>query len=219
MQIEFDIHRAMKAQEYLSKRVLESLDKTPRINPDTVRYIAGFDSSYTSGKQCAVVVVYDLQAKRIVEEKHVFVDVKVPYIPGLLAFREIPGYIRVYQKLGVKPDILLVDGHGLAHPRAFGITTHLGLVLDKPSIGVAKKKLYGEIIERGARRLILAHGRIVGEVVKHEGQDLYVSIGYKITLEDAVTIVKSLLVKGIKLPIPIQIADTYSKTIKNKYYK
>lgn len=187
------------------------------LNINKVRYIAGFDSSYRGNTQYAVVVVYDVHSRITVERAHSTVEVNVPYIPGLLAFRELPGYIKAYNKLRVKPEIMLVDGHGLTHPRAFGIASHLGLVLDKPSIGVAKSHLYGTVINQSNRKLVKAHGRIVGEILVHEGEQIYISIGYKIKLEDAVEIVKRLLVPGRKLPLPIQIADEYSKIIKSRH--
>lgn len=144
-------------------------------------------------------------------------ETKAPYIPGFLAFREIPGYMRAYSRLTIDPDLILVDGHGLAHPRGFGIASHLGLVLDKPSIGVAKHKLYGDIVEYNGTRYIIAHDRFVGYVIEHLGQELYVSIGYKIRLEDIIRIITKLLSKDKKLPIPLQYADEYSKTIKYKH--
>ena len=212
----FDAHRAMKLQEILACRVLETLEQAPPLDINRVKYVAAFDSSYKDGRQYAVIVVYSVVDGGVVEKTYSVVDVKVPYIPGLLAFREVPGYMRAYGKLRYKPDLLLIDGHGLAHPRAFGIATHLGVVLGKPSIGVAKKKLYGELVAIDERVFIKAHGKIVGEVLKHGNTELYVSIGYNVKIEDATAIVKKLLVEGKKLPIPLQIADEYSKTIKNK---
>ncbi|MEM4718141.1 MAG: endonuclease V [Desulfurococcaceae archaeon] len=204
-------------QSRLSQLVLKSIEEAPRLYQDKIRFIAAFDSSYIRGNQCAVVVIYDLSRGNIIEKEFAIEQVNVPYMPGFLAFREIPGYMRAYSKLHVEPDLVLVDGHGLAHPRSFGIASHLGLVLDKPSIGIAKHKLYGEIIHGDQALYIYAHGRKIGVILRHMNTDLYVSIGYKIRLEDAVDIVKKLLVEGKKLPIPLQEADEYSKTIKNKY--
>lgn len=215
----FSAEKAMKLQTLLSYRVLSELDNYSSISINKVHYIAAFDSSYTRDKQCAVVVVYDVKKDTIVEKAYSITNIYVPYIPGLLAFREIPGYMRAYSKLYIKPDIIIVDGHGLSHPRAFGIATHLGLILDKPSIGVAKSHLYGEITEEDGGKVIQAHGKVVGVVLEHERSKLYVSIGYKIRLQDAVNFVKKLLVEGKKLPIPLQEADKYSKIIKTKYCK
>lgn len=217
MVVLFSTEKAMLLQSRLSRLVLESVEKAPRLDKGKIRFIAAFDSSYTRSNQCAVVVIYDLARRDIIEREFAIVRVNVPYIPGLLAFREIPGYMRAYSKLHVEPDLILVDGHGLAHPRSFGIASHLGLVLDKPSIGVAKHKLYGEIIHENQVQYIVAHGRKVGIILRHMNTDLYISIGYKIRLEDALEIIKTLLIEGKKLPIPLQEADEYSKTIKNKY--
>ncbi|MGC8983310.1 MAG: endonuclease V [Desulfurococcaceae archaeon] len=210
----FDVERAMRLQKLLSTKVLRELESSPPLNLSEVRYVGGFDSSYDSERQYAVAVVYDRVLSRVVDRAHEVVEVKVPYIPGLLAFREVPGYVRAYHKLRVKPEVILVDGHGLAHPRAFGIATHLGLVLNKPSIGVAKRKLYGEVFGEGPRKLIKAHGLVVGAVIEHENAELYVSIGYRVRLEDAIKLVESLLVSGKKLPIPLHEADAYSKKLK-----
>jgi len=214
----FSVERAKKLQEELSVRVLSEFYNTPPLDTSRLVYIAAFDSAYANSKQYAVVVLYDYARRAVIEKNYAVVDVKVPYIPGLLAFREVPGYMRAYMKIPVKPQLILVDGHGLSHPRSFGIATHLGLVLGLPSIGVAKKHLYGEIFETSnGRKQIRAHGLVVGEVLEHEGKKLYVSIGYKIRLEDAVYVMKSLLVKGVELPIPLHEADKYSKLIKRKH--
>lgn len=213
----FNAEKAAALQKLLAEKALrETLEATP-LEPGSVRYIAGFDSAYKGETQYAVMVVYDILSRTVVQRVFEAVDVKAPYIPGLLAFREVPGYVRAYKKTTVEPNILIVDGHGLAHPRAFGIATHLGLVLGKPSIGVAKSKLYGDIVEQDGRRVIRAHGLVVGEVLEHENTKLYVSIGYKIRLEDAVNTVKSLLEKGRRLPIPLDEADKYSKQVKHKH--
>ncbi|MEM1834213.1 MAG: endonuclease V [Thermosphaera sp.] len=213
----FSVERAMMLQKILSEKALLSIRESTRLDLSKIRFIAGFDSAYKDSKQYAAIVIYDTNTRDVVEKTFSIVEARVPYIPGLLAFREVPGYMRAYSKLTVKPDVILVDGHGLTHPRAFGIATHVGVVLGKPSIGVAKKKLYGEIVESYGRRLIRAHGLVVGEVLKHGSTELYVSIGYRVNLEDAVNIVKNLLTKEAKLPIPLQAADSYSKTLKRKY--
>jgi deoxyribonuclease V len=214
----FSAERAKKLQELLSARVLSELSSTPPLDFEKLKYVAAFDSAYSDSKQYAVVVLYDYSKRAVVERAYAVAETRVPYIPGLLAFREVPGYVRAYRKLHTRPQLILVDGHGLTHPRSFGIATHLGLVLGVPSVGVAKRHLYGEVLETSnGRKLIKARGLVVGEVIKHEERELYISIGYKIRLEDAVTLVKSLLVKGYSLPIPLYEADKYSKIIKREH--
>ncbi|MEM4528863.1 MAG: endonuclease V [Desulfurococcaceae archaeon] len=215
----FNVDRAIKLQLRLSQIAFEETEKAPSLGLDNIRYIAGFDSSYSGNTQYAVAVVYDIENNVVCERAYAIAEVKVPYIPGLLAFREIPGYMRAFNKLRTPIDLVMVDGHGLSHPRAFGIASHLGLVLNKPSIGVAKKYLYGEIVKIGDRRFIKTRGKIVGEIINHENTELYLSIGFGIKLEDAVEIARKLLKPGIKLPVPIHEADKYSKQIKRKYVK
>lgn len=213
----FNAERAVKLQHALASAVLSELEATPPLNLSDVRYVAAFDSSYRGDIQYAAVVVYDLKNASVVEKSFSLAKVSVPYIPGLLAFREVPGYVRAYSKLRVTPDVIMVDGHGLAHPRAFGIATHLGLALSKPSIGVAKNYLYGEIVEEGSRRLIKAHGRVVGEVIEHRKSKLYVSVGCKIRLESAAELTRRTLAEGKRLPLPLSLADEYSKIIKREH--
>lgn len=213
----FDYGRAMRLQLHLSRLVFETIGSTPGVsNP---RFIMGLDSSYTGGAQIAVAVLYDAEKDEYAWRSHVLLKPSIPYVPGLLAFREAPGYIRLARASPIPPDLLIVDGHGLAHPRGFGIASHVGLVLDKPSIGVAKKHLYGKIVEKDGRKIIVVKDTPVGEVVKTARSEIYVSIGHKITLDQAVTIVRKLLAPSHKLPKPLQEADTYSKKLRNQYKK
>ncbi|MGC8954298.1 MAG: endonuclease V [Desulfurococcus sp.] len=209
----FDYQRAVMLQRILSERVLAELDSFPRIDPSRIRSVAGVDASYRGGVQVGSAVLMDYRAKMLLAYTCLASKPPIPYVPGLLAFREAPVYIKALHRLPAKPDIILVDGHGLSHPRAFGIATHIGLVLSTPSIGVAKKPLYGEVEEVNGRKLVRAHGRIVGEVVEtNQGSEIYVSIGYLIRLEDAVEVVRHLMEPGLKLPLPIHLADNYSRS-------
>ena len=211
-----DIRRAIALQKKLSEKVLGEVDSFKPINPASIETIAGVDAGYKSGGIYGVAVLIDYRTKRLLTYSVIHKKPPIPYIPGLLAFREAPSYISALLKLPREPDMILVDGHGLTHPRALGIATHLGLVLNKPTIGIAKKKLYGEIrIENGIKYLYV-HGLKAGAIIVHRGHELYVSIGYKITLESALEITKSLLDPKYKLPIPTAIADQITKRITRK---
>ncbi|RLG80606.1 MAG: endonuclease V [Thermoprotei archaeon] len=201
----------MELQQYLSRRVLEELDSFPQLNLDKLQYIVGVDAAYHKDLMCGVAVLLDYRTGFVLKEAVVYRKPAIPYVPGLLAFREAPAYIAAIKKLGAKPDVVFVDGHGLSHPRAFGIATHVGLVLNTPSVGIAKKKLYGEEKIEDGERVVWAHGRVVAKVIEHRGKKLYVSIGYKIRLEDAVKLTKKLTVDKYKLPLPIALADQLSK--------
>lgn len=210
----FDYDKAVKLQDVLSRKVLKEVDETPRVLNH--RFILALDSSYVGEEQIAVGVLYNADARAYVWRGYVLTRPPIPYVPGLLAFREAPGYIRVTKKCPVKPDLLIIDGHGLAHPRAFGIASHVGLVLNTPSIGVAKRFLFGDIRKNGERELIYVRGKAVGEVLRTPGGKIYVSIGYKVGLNDAVRIVRALIMGRSKLPGPLYEADKYSKELRNE---
>lgn len=209
----FDYGRAMKLQTLLSQRVLSEYGCWPRLGLDSVETVAGVDASYASGSMYGVAVLFDYRSSMVLKQAVVVKKPAIPYVPGLLAFREAPAYICALQKLGVKPDVVFVDGHGLAHPRGFGIATHIGLVMDTPTIGVAKKKLYGEEIVLDGEKYVRAHGHVVAKIIEHRGKQLYVSVGYRINLEDAVQLTLKTLKPQYKLPYPTAIADQLSKKI------
>lgn len=139
-----------------------------------------------------------------------------PYVPGLLSFREIPALSQAFELLQYTPDLLLVDGQGRAHPRRFGIASHLGLLLDIPTIGVAKSRLIGEHAEpspgRGSSTPLTHEGETIGAVLRtRDGvKPLYISIGHRISLESAVDWTLRLCTR-YRLPEPIRLADRLSK--------
>lgn len=209
--IEFDYKRAVMLQSILSQRVLSEFNNFPKIDLSSVKHIVGVDASYRNDRIIGVAVLVDYQSVFVLKTSVVSEKPPVPYIPGLLAFREAPVYFKALRRLGVEPDIVFVNGHGLSHPRAFGIATHIGVVLDRPSIGVARKKLYGEEVVLDNETYLKAHGYVVGKVIKHNNKKLYISIGYRIRLEDAVDITMKLMKPGSNLPLPLEIADKISK--------
>lgn len=211
--VTLDIRRAMALQRRLADEVLKELPYFKPLSDDSIRYVAGVDTAYVKDTAVGVAVLIDYDSRNLVAYSVVYKKPPIPYIPGLLAFREAPAYIAAVKKLPKEPDVIFVDGHGLSHPRAMGIATHLGLVLDKPTIGVAKKKLYGEVVIENNKRYVYAHGHKVGIIITHKGKDLYVSIGYKIDLDDALRITVNLLDEHYKLPLPTALADMLSKKI------
>lgn len=176
----------------------------------TMRTLAGVDASYRDQGQAAVVLLSfpDLmvQAQAVSAAASVF-----PYVPGLLSFREIPLVLDALGRLP-RPDLLLVDGHGYAHPRRLGIASHLGVYLDIPSIGCAKSRLVGTYEEPGPKPgdcTPLRHrGEIIGAVVRSKlrSRPLFISCGHRIELDTAVEIVLRCL-RGYRLPEPTRLAD------------
>lgn len=162
-----------------------------RLGP--VRHVAGVDVGFEEGGVLtrAAVAVLGFPSLELVDHAIFHAATRFPYVPGLLSFREVPAVIGALEKLTVIPDLLLCDGQGIAHPRRFGIASHLGLLCGIPSIGVAKTRLIGEHIEppdlRGASVPLIDHGEIIGAVLRsrHGVKPLYISIGHRVSLVTA----------------------------------
>jgi len=175
--------------------------------------IAGVDISAGRAQDMATgaVVVMDYPALQLVEVKTVNEKLAFPYIPGLLSFRESPLVLAACQKLSVMPDLILVDGQGLAHPRRLGLASHLGLLLDTPTIGCAKSRLCGHhempTNEPGSFTELVDDGEIIGAVLrtKADASPLYVSIGHKVDLETAIRWVLACC-RGYRIPEPLRLA-------------
>jgi deoxyribonuclease V len=204
----FDVERAKRLQERLSKRVsLDGLDL------GRVRYVAGLDVSYSGDLGVGVAVLLTYPQLDPVEYVVVKGRVRVPYMPGLLAFREAPLLIRAVELLSIRPDLLVVDGHGVTHPRRFGIASHIGLVTDTASVGAAKSLLYGRVVDSGSERLIVVDDLVGGLVVRHGKTEVYLSIGHRVSL-DNLRILSKTLFKHHDLPEPTYLADRVAKEVR-----
>lgn len=163
----------------------------------TVRRVAGVDVGFPGGGQIAraAVAVLSLPDLQPVEQALAELPVAFPYIPGLLSFRELPVVLAALARLAELPDLLLVDGQGLAHPRRFGIACHLGLLTGLPCIGVAKTRLVGEHDpvpdRRGAWVPLRDRDEVIGAVLRSRAavRPIYVSVGHRVSLENAVGLV------------------------------
>ena len=164
----------------------------------------------------AAVVVLSFPALEPLEEVVVDSPLRFPYVPGLLSFREIPPLLAALERLRTDVDLLMCDGQGIAHPRRFGLASHLGVLLDRPSIGVAKSRLTGEAREpglrRGARSPLILEGDIVGSVLRtRDGvKPLYVSPGHRVSVDTAVELVLACHA-GVRLPQPTRLADRLTR--------
>ena len=179
-------------------------------NIDTV---CGIDISYKGSNAFFSAVIVNkntLESIEIVNEKG---TVKYPYIPGLFMLREAEPLLKILRLLKNSFDVLLIDGHGILHPRKCGLACYVGIIIDKPTIGVAKKLLCGSTLENN---YIEYNKKILGyRIRKHNKKDIYISIGYKISLKTAVSIVRNLTKKCDFIPEPLRIADTNSKIYSN----
>jgi deoxyribonuclease V len=183
--------QAIQAQRELRERIKVAWDEKRLINT-----VGGVDMGIAGDSaRCAIVVLHfpDLTPLQGVTAE---VPLVFPYIPGLLAFREGPAILAAWKKLTVQPDLLMFDGQGIAHPRGIGIASHMGLWLERPSIGVAKSRLYGKHEEVGLQRgdraaLQDKHGNVIGAVLrtKEKTNPLYISPGHLIDVEHAVEFV------------------------------
>ncbi|VAX21635.1 Endonuclease V [hydrothermal vent metagenome] len=172
-------------------------------------YIAGVDVSVRNGESRAAVVTVDIKGLLPVETATAAMPVSFPYVPGLLAFREAPVILEAFSRLKSRPDILIVDGQGMAHPRRFGLACHLGVELDIPSIGCAKSRLVGSHDEpkdiKGASTALIYKNEVTGKVLRtRKGvKPVYISIGHRVDLATAVDIIIRCVTR-YRLPEPIR---------------
>lgn len=196
--------------------------------------VVGVDQGFTDDKSVSVAVA--MKNGEVVEEVSAAEDTPIPYIPGLLAFREGGAIVKALNKLETDPDLLMLDGSGRIHFRQAGIATHIGLIFDVPAVGVAKKLLCGEVdlpekMPTGERRKIFADDKVEGldkEVIGYAYQSsqysspnrsinpLYISPGNRLSPETSVKTVSNLC-KGYKLPEPTRLADKKVNEVKKKY--
>ena len=177
-----------------------------------IKHVAGVDLSFNEEKNegYAVVVVLSFPALDVVEARYATDALKMPYIPGLLSFRESPVALKAFAQIETVPDLIMLDGQGQAHPRQFGIACHLGVLLDLPAIGVAKSFLYGDydeaaVGEAGDETPLWDRGRhtVLGTVMKTKPRTnpLFVSPGHKVSVASAARLVRE-CERGYRLPEP-----------------
>lgn len=207
-----DLAEARRLQQRLRRQVVEE------DGPGEIRLIAGVDAHVAerTGLTWAAVALLDARDLSLVESALASVPTGFPYVPGFLSFREIPAVLAALALLRHAPDLLMVDGQGIAHPRGLGIAAHLGVITDLPAIGVAKSRLFGRHEEpglsRGSRAPLTAGGRTIGAVLRSQDgrRPLYVSIGHRTTLNRAVEIVLTSTGR-YRLPEPTRVADKLSR--------
>ncbi|MFL6055699.1 MAG: endonuclease V [Actinoallomurus sp.] len=185
--------------------------------PVSVRTVAGLDVAYAEDRLAAAVVVLDLDGLQVVEETVVLDRPAFPYVPGLFAFRELPSLIEALRRLSVTPDLLICDGHGLAHPKRFGLACHLGVLTGLPSVGVGKTRLIGAYDEPGADRgswsAVTEGGEVVGRALRTQAsvRPVFVSVGHRADLDTACAVVLR-LTPHFRLPESTRRADRLSRS-------
>ena len=183
---------AKKAHE-MQRRLSEKLSFEDML-PEAVDYVAGVDVAYLKDTSVGAVAVLDYSTLSLVEFQVAHVKTCIPYVPTFLSFREIPPAYSAIRKLHIEPDVFMIDGQGYAHPYGLGFASHLGLILDKPTVGVAKSLLCGKVehdIEGGRVAPLKDKGEVIGAVVvtKQGTKPVYVSVGHRVSLKRATEIV------------------------------
>ncbi len=207
----------LKKLERLQNRLKEKLLFVPFRSE--VKNVAGCDASFPDNKTLGICVILEYPSLSVKEVSYSLLKTHFPYIPTFLSFRELPALLQAYRNLKNRPDLILVDGQGIAHPRGMGIAAHLGLITGKPTIGVAKSKLFGDYDEepgpeKGSFVLLRHDGETIGAVVRTRSnvKPIFVSPGNLITVEDSIKWVLNLTTR-YRLPEPVRIADRISKTL------
>ena len=181
-----------------------------------VETVAGLDVSIRGDLVQAAVSVLRLPELEIVDEAVWRDEVRFPYVPGLLSFREMPAVLPALASLSIRPDVFMTDSQGRAHPRRFGLACHLGVLLDWPALGVAKSRLTGRYeepeAEKGARAPLRHRGETVGTVLRTRTgvNPVYVSVGHRMTLDEAVGLTLA-CTSRYKLPEPTRLAHHLSR--------
>ncbi len=196
----------------IQTRLAKRIEREDRLGE--IRRVAGVDVGFEHGGIVtrAAVAVLAFPSLEELETAIARQPTRFPYVPGLLSFRELPAILEALAMLAEPPDLLLCDGHGLAHPRRFGIACHLGLLSDTPSIGVGKSRLVGTHTEppeeRGAWTPLCDGDEVIGAVLRSRKgvKPIYVSIGHRISLESSVRIVRACLGR-YRLPETTRLAD------------
>ena len=210
----------MRLQERLRERVVLE-DKF-----GTLRTVAGADLAFDpeTATAFAGVIVYRFPELVEIERRMARRKLRFPYVPGLLSFRESPILLAAFARLRAEPDLILIDGHGRAHPRLFGIACHIGVLFDKPVIGCAKSLLVGEHEEpaakSGSATPLVFHGERVGMVLRtrERVKPIFVTQGHRVSLPSAVRLVRA-CVDGFRIPKPTREADHYVRDLRRAYQK
>ena len=204
-----------------AKKIQERLSRRVKVIPyrGKPRYVAGVDAAFSVDRVFAAVCLYRYPELTLIERAYAVKKLLFPYVPGFLSFREGPAIIAAIKKLKNRPEVVLMDGQGIAHPRGIGIASHIGVLLGIPTIGCAKTRLIGEFREpgmkKGAWSVLRYKEKDVGAVLRaREGvKPLFVSPGHRMDIAGALRIVLG-CTRGYRIPEPLRCADMMSKAMK-----
>lgn len=202
-----------KIQKEIAKKII-----LKDVLPKSITTIAGFDLAFLDEKAFCAGVILDYKTMDIIEMKIIKTDLSFPYVPTFLTFREGSPIMEVYRKLETKPDVIMINGQGIAHPLSCGIASHVGVLLDVPSIGVAQSKLCGDYKQPkkvGDYSPLIYKNKTIGYVFKSKKncKPIFISPGHKVSLDTSLEIIK-FCTGDHKLPEPIFFAHSLANKIK-----
>ncbi|MEK0351159.1 MAG: endonuclease V [Nitrosopumilus sp.] len=203
-----DLNKLKEEQIKLAKKVINT------DSAEKIATIAGADQSYADNKVISAIAVCDYKSLEVIEEKHAVVDAKIPYKSGFLFYRDGPAVIEAFNKLENKPDVLILKGNGILHPRRIGMASQVGLLLDTATIGVAKKLMLGQV--KGNTIYVEKEARGYKITTREHAKPIYVSPGYKVSLKTSLEVIKNCLRYPHKLPEPLQLAHKYGNKVKKE---
>jgi deoxyribonuclease V len=208
-----NINDAKEIQQALQQKIVISpLNRNPRS-------IAGVDAAFLDNRVIGVACLFAFPELQLIEEVYAVLPSSLPYIPGFLSFREGPALIEALKKLTSRPDVILFDGQGIAHPKRLGIAAHIGVLLDTPSVGCAKSRLVGTYEDPGLKKgdwsALHYRNELVGSVVRTRDytRPVFVSPGHMADVKTARDIVLACSTE-FRIPEPLRMADRVSKKIK-----
>ena len=200
-----DLSKLKKEQLKLAKKVITT-DGFEKINT-----IAGADQAYVGDKVISAIVVCDYKTLEVIENKHAIVDAKIPYKSGFLFYKEGPAVMEAFNMLEQKPDVLLLEGNGILHSRRIGMASHVGILLDVPTIGVTKRLMLGQV--KGSTIYVEKEARGYELITRKHAKPIYISPGNKISLKTSLETIKNCIREPHKLPEPLHLAHKYGKRV------
>ena len=206
-----DFKKLEEEQRKLSKKVIT------KDSFDQIELVAGADATYNQNNIISTIVVCDYNTMEVKEKVSVVSKAKFPYVAGFLAYREGPAISEAYSKLNNKPDVMIFDGNGILHPRKCGLASHIGVLLDQTSIGVAKQLFLGDV--KNNKVYVDKQPRAEAIVTREHSKPIYVSLGHKISLKTSVEIIKKCLKFPHKLPEPLNLAHRFANETRKKIEK
>lgn len=226
------IQNALKSRLIIPQAQEHSIKEAFSVDGSSIKTIAGVDLAYwkQGDAEYAVccIVVLDYCSQEVIEKKEYMGRVTVPYVPGCLAFREIPLFLEADRLLENRPDLYFFDGNGYLHPRHMGLASHAGILLEKPAIGVAKSYYKIQNVdytmpedEQSAYTDIVIDGEVYGRVLRtHKGvKPVFLSIGNRIDLDAAMTLTNGMVTKDSHIPLPTRLADIMTHEARKRYQK